>query len=92
MSGEVVTGSFPDVPPAPAPRHVFGEPVSVAPSLELERHQQTERTCSVCGAVKVTLHASDGRAWREWRVSASSAQHLLFHGDLPCSPQIGGKP
>jgi hypothetical protein len=70
-------------------RHVLGNPVSVPPSLELERHQQTERTCSVCGAVKVTVHAPDGQAWREWRASASSAQHQL-RDDLPCVPQIGG--
>lgn len=71
-------------------RHVFGAPVSVAPSLELERHQQTERTCSLCGVVKVTVHAPDGRAWREWRASASAAQ--LLCDDLPCTPQIGAKP
>ncbi|EJN14730.1 hypothetical protein PMI42_01703 [Bradyrhizobium sp. YR681] len=89
MSGDVVTGNFPDAPPAPAQRHVFGDPVSVTPSLELDRHQQTERTCSVCGAVKVTVHAPDGSAWREWRASTSAAQRR-FDDDLPCAPKIGG--
>ncbi|WP_445222235.1 hypothetical protein ACKWRH_21510 [Bradyrhizobium sp. Pa8] len=71
--------------------HVFGDPISVPPSLELDRYQQTERTCSVCGVIKVTVHAPDGRAWREWRQSASSAQ-LRLRDDLPCVPKIGGAP
>ncbi|MCS3725483.1 hypothetical protein [Bradyrhizobium betae] len=87
---EVVDGHFAGASPQPGPHHVFGAPVSVPPSLELERHQQTERTCSVCGTVKVTVHAPDGRAWREWRRSASSAQ--IACDDLACVPQIGVKP
>lgn len=87
MSGEVLSGGFPDTAPAPAPRHVFGAPVSVPPSLELDRYQQTERTCTVCGAVKVTVHAPDGSAWREWRQSGSAAQ--MECADLPCIQQIG---
>ncbi len=83
MTG-IVSGPF---GAAPA-RHVFGEPASVPPSLELARHQQTERTCALCGAVKVTVHAPDGSAWREWRVSSSSAQ-LRLDDDLPCRPQAG---
>lgn len=85
---DVVNGAF---GAGASARHVFDDPVSVPPSIELDRHQQTERTCSVCGAVKVTVHAPDGRAWREWRQSASSAQ-LLLRDDLPCAPQLGGKP
>jgi hypothetical protein len=66
--------------------HQFGPPVSVPASLELERHPQTERTCLACGAVKVTVHAPDGQAWREWRASSSAAQHRLVD-DLPCVHQ-----
>lgn len=88
MSAEVHVGNFPTPPALPAPRHLFGQPVSVPPSSELDRHQQTERTCSVCGAVKVTVHAPDGRAWREWRASSSAAQ-VRVRDDLPCAPQIG---
>lgn len=73
----------------PAKPHQFGAPVSVPASLELDRHPQTERTCSVCGVVKVTVHAPDGEAWREWRASASSAQHRLAD-DLPCIPKGEG--
>lgn len=88
MSEEVVQGSFGGSTP---PRHVFSDPVSVPPSIELDRHQQTERTCAVCGAVKVTVHAPGGRAWREWRASSSAAQ-LQLRDDLPCVPKIGGTP
>lgn len=89
MSADVHIGNFPTAPQQPAPRHVFCDPVSIPPSLELDRYQQTERTCSVCGAVKVTVHAPDGRAWREWRTSSSAAQ-VRLRDDLPCSPQISG--
>lgn len=62
--------------------HIFDDPVSVMQNPALDRHRQTERTCKVCGAVKVTVHAPDGRAWREWRVNASSAQ--IACEALPC--------
>jgi hypothetical protein len=54
--------------------HKFGDPVSVPANPALDRRPQTERTCSLCGAVKVTVHPREGGGWREWRVSASSAQ------------------
>lgn len=54
--------------------HQFGDPVSVPGTITLSRHPQTERTCTVCGAVKVTVHGHDGIAWREWRKSASDEQ------------------
>lgn len=84
MTG-ILNGPFGACAPA---RHVFGEPVSVPPSYELSRYQQTERTCSLCGAVKVTVHGPDGAAWREWRVSSSAAQ-LRLNDDLPCRGAIG---
>jgi hypothetical protein len=35
------------------------------------------RHCLVCGAVKVTVHAGDGRHWREWRLSDAGDQQQL---------------
>jgi hypothetical protein len=67
------------------PQHIFGGPVFVPRSLELDRHPQTERTCSVCGAVKVTVHAPAGGGWREWRVGASTAQ-IETNEAPPCMP------
>jgi hypothetical protein len=63
--------------------HKFGDPVSVPGTITLSRHPQTERTCTVCGAVKVTVHRSDGIAWREWRKSASDEQVAT---EMACEP------
>lgn len=62
--------------PAPKnrPPHIFGDPVSINPDPFRARHQQTERTCSVCQLVKVTVHHPDGRAWREWRLPRCADQ------------------
>lgn len=51
----------------PAPRHVFDDPVSAPADRILERHPQTERTCKLCGAVKITAHPPDGGGFRLWR-------------------------
>lgn len=77
-----MTASLPDgyvvhLPPPkrqPPPPHKFSDPVSVVANVTLSRHPQTERTCTACGAVKVTVHGSDGIAWREWRKTASDEQ------------------
>jgi hypothetical protein len=55
-------------PPKTIAPHLFGGPLSVKPDPARDRHQQTERSCAVCGLVKVTVHHPDGRAWREWRL------------------------
>lgn len=44
-------------------------------------NDQTERTCMQCPVVMVTVHAPDGRAWREWRHKDSSTQ---FKTRPPC--------
>jgi hypothetical protein len=74
----------------PPLKHRFGDALNVPPSYELDRHQQTERTCAVCGAVKVTVHSPDGRHWREWRVSASAAQRET--DTPPCVPPANVSP
>jgi hypothetical protein len=58
------------------PPHQFGACVSVDANPALDRQQQTERTCKVCGAVKVTVHAGN-KHWREWRLSDSGAQREM---------------
>jgi hypothetical protein len=74
---------MPQAKPAP---HPFGDPVSVPANPALGRHQQTERTCKVCGAVKVTVHAGK-KGWREWRLSESGAQMEMAD---PVCRAIGG--
>jgi len=67
--------------------HQFGDPVSVAANVTLSRHPQTERTCTVCGAVKVTVHGSNGIAWREWRKCASDEQTAV---EVVCGAKVPG--
>src|SRR4029077_1506178 len=47
--------------------HCFGDPVWRPANPLLSRYAQTERTCFNCGAIKVTVHGPDKKAWREWR-------------------------
>lgn len=92
-----MTDTRPDIvqlpPPkhAPPPRHRFGDPVSVPANYELDRHQQTERACTICGAVKVTVHGPGGRHWREWRLTPSGAQWEM-DGGPHCSPDLSISP
>lgn len=65
---------------SPRSPHRFGDPVSVPANPALGRHPQTERTCTLCGVVKVTVHGADGKHWREWRSGASAAQ---IETDMP---------
>lgn len=56
--------------------HKFGDPTLVRRG----DHSQTERTCVLCGAVKVTVHAERETAsgasqhWREWRLKDDPVQ------------------
>jgi hypothetical protein len=59
--------------------HVFGQPIW------MPLNRQTERTCAICGAVKVTVHGEDGFAWRAWRAKGSSEQGPLH---IACAGQI----
>lgn len=56
------------------PRHV---PACTSPS----GNDQTERDCKQCQVIMVTVHAPDGRAWREWRHNSSAIQ---FKTRPPC--------
>lgn len=74
-------------PPKARPPHVFGDPVSIAPDPFRARYQQTERVCGGCHLVKVTVHAADGRAWREWRLPGCADQFSDDRGP-PCVPLL----
>lgn len=77
-----------EVVPA-ARRHVVGDPVSVAATKSRSGLPQTERTCTRCGVVKVTVHERGGGAHREWRWFESGSQ---FSDEPPCITSIGGQP
>jgi len=83
--GDVIHLPPPKRQPPRAP-HLFGEAVMVPATLT--RHQQTERTCAVCGAVRVTVHG-DNAAWREWRQSADAEQGTV---EIACKPVLGAAP
>lgn len=53
--------ALPKVSPLPR-RHKWGDGVRVG-----ERLDHTERTCALCGMVKITVHPPQGFPWREWR-------------------------
>lgn len=61
-----------------APRHKFGDPVSVPASKSASGQQQTERTCTLCRAVKVTVHGPGDDHYRAWRTSADAEQVETF--------------
>lgn len=78
---------------APVPRHVFppGGDVYVAQDPERGRpHPQTERTCSVCSVVKITVHGPNGGAWREWRLPNCVDQFSDALGAPPCTSTGAG--
>jgi hypothetical protein len=81
-----MTDTLPDgyVVHLPALKHHFEDPVWVPAAKSASGRPQTERTCKVCGAVKVTLHGDDhGRAWR---VSADAEQIETFTAPV-CVPK-----
>lgn len=80
-------------PPAipPKPRHVFPSSggLWVPAHKTLTRLPQTERTCTVCGVVKVTVHEEGGGARREWRWTEHGEQGTA---ELACKGLIGSVP
>lgn len=73
-------------PPARRPPHQFSDPVFVAADPSHGRYTQTERTCHICGAVKITVHGPDNQHWREWRIGDAQ---LATEYSLPCVPAPG---
>ncbi len=64
------TPLFKQVTCLPPPKHAFG-PIIDVPATD-DRPQQKERTCLVCGIVRITVLEGEGR--REWRWPGMSAQ------------------
>ena len=59
---------------ATRPQHTFGDVVRMAPSVSVTGHEQHEKTCGHCGAVRVTVIPAEGRPWREWRAKGAVTQ------------------
>jgi hypothetical protein len=72
----------------PALRHRFDTHVWVPPGKSKSGYAQTERICTLCGAVKVTMHAMpDDKTGRAWRTSADAEQVETFDAP-PCVPKV----
>jgi hypothetical protein len=67
----------------PAQQHVCGPPISLPANPMLDRHPQAERTCKLCGAVKVTVFPPEGGGFRMWRRAGSTEQGL---NEPSCTP------
>lgn len=68
----------------PALKHRFDTHVWIQADRSRSGRPQTERACTTCGAVKVTLHGADtGRAWR---TSAEAPQIETFEAPI-CIPK-----
>ena len=65
--------------PAPIIPHRLGSPRYVAPDQSESGLEQHERTCSVCGAIKITILDRAADIYRRaWRASADVAQVETF--------------
>jgi hypothetical protein len=55
--------------PVRARRHSWNNdnPVTILPSEAHDGNERTERSCKLCGMVKITVHGAEGLPWREWR-------------------------
>ncbi|MDI1264981.1 MAG: hypothetical protein PS018_17160 [bacterium] len=61
-------------PPKRRPPHIFDAARTTPKDPARGRLEQTERTCVVCGVVKITVMQPGGGAWREWRAAGSDRQ------------------
>jgi len=74
----------------PAIKHRFDPHVWIPAGKSCSGYAQTERTCSLCGAVKVTIHGMPGGlTGRAWRVSSDAEQIETFDAPV-CVPKVGG--
>lgn len=70
------------------PRHAFDGAIStVTAKQSLTGLSQTERTCTLCPVVKVTVHERGGGARREWRPSKDSPYQGT--SEIVCTGVIG---
>lgn len=76
------------LPNAAPQRHSYAREVYVPAHKTLTRLPQTERTCTLCGVVKVTVHEDGGGARREWRQSEAGEQGA---GEIFCAGMVGVK-
>lgn len=52
---------------SPRRTHKWSHPICVFGDRTVTGCEQSERTCSHCGLIKITVHPPHGIPWREWR-------------------------
>lgn len=74
MTPPLPDGYVVHLPQKEAPQHLFGEEKTVKPEDSVTGHEQKEKTCLTCRAVRVTVIPKQGDAWREWREPGAATQ------------------
>lgn len=89
VTAAAIVLAFPDLA-VPAPiRHDFPpEGAWIPANKTVTGRPQTERTCSICGVVKVTVHTDSGGARREWRMAQDSVSQ--GEREIPCRAAAEG--
>ena len=64
--------------------HKCGFPVTVLPEDSSNGCQLSERTCALCGLVRITVHPPEGFAYRAWRTPSGYA--LVSDHTPACEP------
>lgn len=59
---------------ASTPPHSFGTTRRIAPDASSSGHEQFERTCASCGAVKISVVPHHGAPYRAWRTAGAPRQ------------------
>jgi hypothetical protein len=59
-----------------------GEPRYISASESGDGNERTEKTCSACGLVKITVHPPHGFPWHEWR--HRSGHSIALSATPPC--------
>lgn len=76
MTDQIADTDVAQLPPPKLRRspHVFADAISIAPELSISGHEQKERTCQNCGAVKITIIGDGDNHRRAWRIGATAPQ------------------
>ena len=61
---------------ATRPKHVFADYRDVPADPARDRLPQRERTCKICGLVKITAFPDKGDAFRLWRIPGMAEQFM----------------
>lgn len=92
-----VTDTLPNGEPVllPAPKHwlprgchPLGNSILIGAKLSVSGHEQHEKTCAACGAVRVTIIDSSGNHRRAWRIAGNAPQVETYQAPV-CVPTPG---